>query len=240
MKSNKRHVFALAVISLIGSGASTQAALTIGDIVSVNFSSTQIGATTPTGAAVIGASGDTWNNITGTNGQAISGLGSIALNKVDGVTASGVSVTFTAGDFNGSGAVASNLDVFEGNIYITGATSTITLTGLGAGTMVDLYFYLAAGHTAGEGGTMTIDATSLTATDPNASGDETAYTLGANYVKFDDLVVGGSGNVTATWAVASGQTYSSFAGMQIAVVPEPSTALLGGLGMLALLRRRRA
>jgi hypothetical protein len=128
--------------------------------------------------------------------------------------------------------------VYEGNIFRTTGTSTITLTGLGANTYIDLYIYVGAGHTAGEGGTFTFASTPKTATDEDAV--ETAYTEGVNYVKFTDLQADGSGTITGSWSAASGQTYSSFAGLQFEVVPEPSTALLGGLGMLVLLRRRRA
>ncbi len=64
--------------------------------------------------------------------------------------------------------------------------------------------------------------------------DDTDYTFGLNQWHFDynDLVAGGN---FATDAVAGGQ--DRFVTMTL--VPEPSTALLGGLGVLALLRRRR-
>ena len=45
-----------------------------------------------------------------------------------------------------------------------------------------------------------------------------------------------------TFAAASGYdaNRTQFIAMQLRVIPEPSAALLGGLGVLALLRRRRA
>lgn len=50
----------------------------------------------------------------------------------------------------------------------------------------------------------------------------------------------GSGTISGTWFLAGGaEDISAVAGVQIMLVPEPSTALLGGLGLLALLRRRR-
>ena len=161
-------------------------------------------------------------------------------------TASSVSINLSAGYFNGSGTSASNLDLYEGNIYLDAngefgpsGPSTITFAGLGAGTIVDLYFYIGAGHTSGEGGTITIGSTSFSASD--ADGVETGYTLGTNYVKFDDVVADGSGNITATWSENSGagQRFTSLAGIQLTAVPETSTSLLGGLSALALLRRRR-
>jgi hypothetical protein len=241
MKSNNRHLVALSCAALLGSAASSQAALTIGDIVSVSFG--QTGSITVSGAAFIGAGGDTWNNLNASSGSNVSALGTVGLNKVNGAS-SGVGLSVSTGNFNGSGTSSTNLDVYEGNIYLDGdnvfgpsGPATITLTGLGVGNFVDLYFYIGAGHTSGEGGTITIGSTSYTATDAN--GVEEAYTLGTNYVKFDDVETDGSGNIVATWSVASGQRFSSLAGIQIEAVPEPSAALLGGLGLLALLRRRR-
>ena len=92
-----------------------------------------------------------------------------------------------------------------------------------------------------EGRTITIDGTS-----PNiASQDSTAYTFAYGDGRF--------AVVTARFTPAAGDTNLAFkplvnggsAGVQlnavhILTVPEPSAALLGGLGFLALLRRRRA
>jgi fibronectin-binding autotransporter adhesin len=64
--------------------------------------------------------------------------------------------------------------------------------------------------------------------------DDTSYFFGANEWLFDynDTVAGGN---YATDAIAAGQ--NRFVTMTL--IPEPSTALLGVLGLLALLRRRR-
>ncbi len=90
-----------------------------------------------------------------------------------------------------------------------------------------------------EGATFDFGTGSFTAT--NTVSVETTYTLNNNYVKIAGLVADGSGNITGTWTAASSGNYSTFNGAQIEVtaIPEPSAALLGGLGLLALLRRRR-
>jgi hypothetical protein len=65
--------------------------------------------------------------------------------------------------------------------------------------------------------------------------DDTNYTFGSNIWKFNynDTVAGGN---YGTDAVAGGQDRF----VTLTVVPEPNVAaLLGGLGVLALLRRRR-
>lgn len=227
-------IFPLSLLS----AAAAPAALTIGDIISVNFAGDGKGST-PTGAAVIGAVGNTWNDIRGTGDISTSPF---ALNKVDS-TASGVSVSIGGATFNGSISDSSNLDIFESDIYIdqngqwsSHTSSTITLTGLGAGTMIDLYVYSAAGHTTGQGGQFTFGATTKTTSAGNDI--ETSYIENVNYVKFATLVADGSGTISGTWADTADQG-SVLNGLQIQVVPEPSAALIGGLGLLALLRRRR-
>ncbi|HEY8993094.1 MAG TPA: PEP-CTERM sorting domain-containing protein, partial [Lacunisphaera sp.] len=67
------------------------------------------------------------------------------------------------------------------------------------------------------------------------AGDFDAVTVDGNALTFN----GG----TDTWSATSGLVTYNFAEgtgvLSVAVVPEPATALLGGLGLLGLLRRRR-
>ena len=244
MKLKYTPLAALTCASLLGSAALSQAALTLGDIISVNFASSETNGndygTTTSGAAVAGFGGDVWNNITGTG---VASISSVALNKTTG-SASTVGLTINAGTYNGSNSAGTTLDVFKGNIYISNHplygtspnSGIITLTGLGAGQLVDLYLYAGAGHTAGEGAIFNFGS-SKTATD--SAVQETAYVENSNYVKYTSLAADGSGTITGTWDV-NGTGWSSLAGLQVVAVPEPSAALIGGLGMLVLLRRRRA
>ena len=117
----------------------------------------------------------------------------------------------------------SNLDVFESDIYIdqTGAwgptgPSTITLTGLGAGTIVDLYIYGAPGHAIGQDGQFVFGATTKTTSD--ATTIEISYVENVNYVKFATLVADGSGTITGTWTDIGGQG-STLNGLQLQVSP---------------------
>jgi MYXO-CTERM domain-containing protein len=66
----------------------------------------------------------------------------------------------------------------------------------------------------------------------NPLADDSTFFLGSNEWKFDYNDTAGGGNFTGD---QSGAT--SFVTMT--VVPEPAAALLGGLGTLLLLRRRR-
>lgn len=242
MKLKNTTLTALTCASILGSASMSQAALTIGDIISVNLTTSDVSYVVPSGAAVIGAAGNTWNDLSAVAGSDVNSLGTVGLNKVDG-SSSGASLAISTGYFNGSTTSGTNLDVYRGNIYLDGdgvfgptGPATITLTGLGAGTIVNLYFYGGAGHDSGQGATFTFGATQ-SLNDPNS--DETAYTLNSNYVVFNNLVADGTGTITGTWSQASGQRFASFSGLQVEVIPEPSAALLGGLGLLALLRRRR-
>jgi hypothetical protein len=237
MKLKNTPITALTCAALLGSAALSQAALSIGDIISVNLAIP--GATpTPSGAAVIGGLTDTWNQIV--TPSAIwesSAAGTYSgLNTTTGA-ASGVSLTFGTGAVAHGISNAEPLDIYKSAFAIKPNTSaTVNLSGLVAGTIVDLYLY-SGGYTTAEGATFNFGTGAFTAT--NTVSQDTTYTLNNNYVKIAGLVADGSGNITGTWTAATPGNYSTFNGAQIAVVPEPSAALLGGLGMLALLRRRR-
>jgi hypothetical protein len=234
----KTNVAALACVSLLGSAAMSQAALVIGDIISVNL--VIPGSTpTPSGAAVIGQAGDTWNQVVSPSSVwESSAAGTYSPLVTTTGAASGVSLTFGAGAVAHGISNAEPLDIYKSAFAIKPNTSaTVSLSGLGAGTIVDLYLY-SGGYTTAEGATFDFGTGAFTAT--NTVSQDTTYTLNDNYVKIAGLVADGSGNITGTWTAATSGNYSTFNGAQIAVVPEPSAALLGGLGMLYLLRRRRA
>ena len=63
---------------------------------------------------------------------------------------------------------------------------------------------------------------------------DVADNINANYARFTDLE-GTSQTITTNIP-----NFGGIAGFQVVQVPEPSAALLGGIGMLCLLRRRRA
>ena len=227
---------ALALATLFASTALSQAALTIGEVISINFSADDR-ATVPSGAAVVGQAGDVWNDIkvTGWN-QPVNGT--YALDGVDDVS-SGISLTL-AGDASSHGYNGSNLPVYQSGFFIdqNESSATITFSGFTSGTIIDLYLYAGAGHTTGEGASFTFGGNTLTAVDSNTN--ENSYVEGVNFVKFSGLVADSNGIVTGTWTKAPTQNFSVLAGAQIVAVPETSTTLLGGLSALALLRRRRA
>ena len=120
---------------------------------------------------------------------------------------------------------------------------TMTLSGLTVG---DTYtVWIASGRPSATvtGGWSTTNTTSTLGTqliDNSALNNTgTSWVQGNNYVLFNNVVVDLSGNLVMK-GVSTGGTRLPFSGFQIAAVPEPSAALLGALGSLALLRRRRA
>jgi hypothetical protein len=114
--------------------------------------------------------------------------------------------------------------------------------------LYDIYIYMSSdtadreGYVADDGGLTYYFRTlgSAAVTGSNASLIQTldltddAVDTAASYAKFSNL----SGTSQAISVFAAGN--AGIAGIQVVQIPEPSAALLGGLGLLALLRRRRA
>ena len=128
----------------------------------------------------------------------------------------------------------------------TASTTTMEIAGLGGIGGTDFDYINVTG------GTLTFDAT-LAIVDfggHDISGQTAAYNL-FDFVTatgdFDTVTVDGNAltyNVgTDDWSATVGNTTYNFAEgngvLSVSVVPEPTAALLGGLGLLGLLRRRR-
>lgn len=143
-----------------------------------------------------------------------------------------------------------------------------TIAGLAIGGVYDIYFYsqgddnVADDQNDGQNGLFAITSslggpvvgsTKQTGYDGVSGGDEalvegveyvkftaTANSLGEIFFKWENVVPGL--NVTGDLVPNLGDNGSRYAvlnGIQIVAVPEPSVALLGALGLLGLLRRRR-
>lgn len=118
--------------------------------------------------------------------------------------------------------------------------ANINLTGFAPGASVNLIIYTGNARWSGEnGGNFTIGGTTKSYSESMGSNDM-GLTAGETYIRFDGLTADGSGNISGTFGNASGDTGQVvFSGMQIQVVPEPSSAILLGLGGLALAFRRK-
>ncbi len=125
---------------------------------------------------------------------------------------------------------------------VNGSGPTITLSGFAPGETINLVLYSGNARWGGNNtGAFTFGGTTKTYAEAIAN-NSMPLTEGTTYVRFDNLVPDGDGNITGTFgALASGQEgLPTLAGLQFEVIPEPSVALLGGFGLLALLRRRRS
>lgn len=133
-----------------------------------------------------------------------------------------------------------------------GNAGSFTINGLTPGDTYNLW--IASSHLAGDAtrnlGDWTTSNTNTTGASiaVNNTGQETngsTWVAGANYVLFENVIVNGSGQITMTeHAITPNLTDArvGFNGFQLvtAVVPEPSSTMLVGLGLLGFLRRRRA
>jgi autotransporter-associated beta strand protein len=186
------------------------------------------------GTLLVNGSNTGSGTVTVDSGATLGGTGSVAGSvNVTGVLAPGASVgTFSSGaltmdsgstfayEATGNGSSGADLMIVDGGLSLTDVSLDLTGADLGlniwdVGDKITLISYTGSGIT---GGFVGFD-------------DNTVYTFGSNqwFFNYDDLVAGNNFNREATG--------SNF--VTLTVVPEPSAALLGGLGMLLLMRRRR-
>ncbi len=208
------------------------------------------------GAATENTANSVWNGITGST--------TVTLADSTGSTSAGVTFTVTAAA--GSAVNFSNTSSTVGDeIFLSwmkdgGANGpnndpySVTFGGLetAAGISYSLVVYsgwvfgpdnVPISQTAGSGltGTFNLNSLDMEAGNPLATGlardTNAADSAGDfNYARFDGLTADGGGNLTFRIEAVN----APINGFQLVQVPEPSApALLGGLGMLALLRRRR-
>lgn len=179
----------------------------------VNVNAGTLGGTATVGGAISVASGAILSP-----GASIESLAAPSLSM-----ASGSIFTYEVADNSSTGA---DLLALSSTLSLSGVTLNLdaaTLAALGGGgwsigNKLTLISYLGADITSGFTG----------------YNDDTSYFFGSNEWLFDYNDTDAGGNYGAD-ATAAGQNRF----VTMTVIPEPSAALLGGLGLLALLRRRR-
>lgn len=144
----------------------------------------------------------------------------------------------TTGGFFSGGPSLLNDGAYSGSLQANAVDYTITLSGLTIGTDYKVQFVLADNRD--NNGHATILAKGA-----NVTGDSARYRY--SYTDGQFAVITASFTADATTAsFQPGQRWGDdvpnatfLSGIQVLAVPEPSAVLLGGIGMLALLRRRR-
>ena len=157
-------------------------------------------------------------------------------------------------------------DLMTDYVFISATTPaevisrTGTIMGLAAGKVYEIYFYgqgnnFLEAYSEGQNTLFTIGGESKQTSWDGIVGGDGFLAEGIEYVKFS-AIANPSGEIAFNWAnVVTGpggnvstdldghsSRFGVINGIQIvdvAAVPEPSAALLGGLGLLALFRRRR-
>lgn len=146
------------------------------------------------------------------------------------------------------GAVAQDaVDLMRDYLIAFDDPQLVELTGFVPGTIVDLFLY-GAGDTNNRNTIFAVNDingvhTATTTGSLTPSGQPPVahnLTLGGDYVVLSGIVADGDGKITISYDNGPGSSEGPFNGLQVVVIPEPSSALLllGALP-LALSRRRR-
>ncbi len=169
-----------------------------------------------------------WNytNFTETGSTAASSL----VDADGNVTSVGFTVAGDGRASNWGGGSPDDDLVNDGIFANSGASITLTITGLAAGNSYDLLYYTADNFPATSVSANGVSPIAYTGTIANAG-----YADVNDFFYLEGVIANGSGEIVVTGTNPGG--FSTLTGFQI--VPEPSVALLGGLGGLLLLRRRR-
>jgi hypothetical protein len=119
-------------------------------------------------------------------------------------------------------------------------TMTTTISGLALNTNYMVLVYHADDYVS-----EAITVNAVAGSDFTGSVGSTGYVdafdtlTGSDFWYFSSVNSGGSGVLTILSAGTPPGSHNTITGFQLQAIPEPSAALLGSLGMLALLRRRR-
>lgn len=192
-------------------------------------------------AAPSGSSTMSWNVTS--MGTGVLTNTTVVKNNLVSSTGEASSVSITIGTVSGDGYSDQTPKdgIWTGYLTTTdanGSGPTITIGGFSEGQTVNLVLYTGNARWSGaNGGDFTFAGTTRSYSETAAS-NTMPLTEGVTYVRFDGLVPDTNGEITGSFGAVSGQN-AILAGMQIEIVPEPSSALLGSMAVLALLRRRR-
>jgi len=176
-------------------------------------------------------------------------IGQNASGVIHSTLAGNITVAFTGqqGTFDRGATAGTNNNLYRDFLFenITGSSPDITITLSGAGIAVSTAYILTfyaydSGDNTRRTGFTGINGTTGTPLGPVVSqGTGIPDSLG-EYAVTGTFTSDGSGKLTfGVDGAPLGSERTAVNGFELNVVPEPSAALLGSLGLLALLRRRR-
>lgn len=208
------------------------ASLTTGFAAVVNIDINNGSSPTFSGVGAAPDLGTTWNSV---NNPATGQGGTFSSGPLVDSNNNLTTITFSAGVAEGSSSWSGGGDLFNDGIRaFNGNSASFTVGGLNSALTYNIYLYSSNGSGTGEGARFTISGYGTQNVTGNAGGP--GYVLNDNYIVFSGIT-----GVTSLSGTYTNNTdpHGPFNGLQIEAIPEPSAALLGGLGLLALLRRRR-
>lgn len=133
------------------------------------------------------------------------------------------------------------LDLMRNQITaLAGATAKVTIGGLEAGSLWDVYLYGAGG---GSPHDTIFTINSVEASTTGVTGGPRNLTLGQDYVIISDVLVGIDGTIDIFYRANPADNNDNegpFNGLQLVLIPEPASLVLMGVGGLLMLRRRRS
>ena len=240
----KRNTLLIPAIALLGSSLCSAAVYNVkylGGLPPIPTSSLQ---------GVLGGTGESWNQATGTFSNLVDSTGG----------SSSISVAGLSGGQNEG--PASSIFFGNSNAFGKGDNQTISISGLAAAGVYNIYIYALSHNTPSWGNFGDTERAAGAFTTTNVSGNgasqpldngntgtnATTFTAGSNYVLFQSIVADGAGNISIVADALNNTsldpqnpnaTRLHINGLQIASIPETSSAALLGLGAVALILRRR-
>lgn len=253
-------ITALAFVSLSGLAAGQVINIDFDESANVQIYQGLAAANDPAGGTAL------WNRLTGSGTTTVTGNN--LLDSDGDATGVGISLGINGSYLSAPGQqqLGTWEDLMTDYVYLSATTpdqvssKTGLIYGLDAGKLYDVYLYgqgnnFLETYSEGQNTLFTIGSVSKQTSWDGVEGGDGLLVEGIEYVKFSVLasptgeiafswanVVAGPGGNVATDLDGHGSRFGIINGLQIvdvAAVPEPAAGLLGAVGLLGLLRRRR-